>query len=151
VGGNSISRSSRIPDGVLLSPYLPSWCGSSSGSTGTGGRAQDALNSFYSFPTIPACGFNKGQASRIVRGESCNSRKLAGRTWFCQRFPGARRWRLNGGGDVLASPMGDVVLVALTRGEWVSFGPQQVNGATSVRRSIPGIHSCQTVESQAMR
>ena len=60
-------------------------------------------------------------------------------------------WWFNGGGDDLACPMGSVVLVALTRGEWVSFGPQQVNGATSVRRSIPGIHSCQTVESQAMR
>jgi hypothetical protein len=28
-------------------------------------------------------------------------------------------WWLNGGGDILACPMGNVVLVALTRGEWV--------------------------------
>jgi hypothetical protein len=37
------------------------------------------------------------QASRIVPGDSCISRKLAGRARFCQRFPGARsvasQWR----------------------------------------------------------
>jgi hypothetical protein len=77
-------------------------------------------------------------SSRAERGFANASLEYAG-SW------------LNGGGDVLACPMGNVFLVALTGGEWVSFGPQQVNGTTSVWRSIPGIHSGQTVESQAMR
>jgi hypothetical protein len=78
------------------------------------------LNSLCSFPTMPACGFKKGPQDpetewRIsylprVRGQNADLS-----TRQCET---TGVW-LNGGGDVLACSLGNVVLVALTKGEWV--------------------------------
>jgi hypothetical protein len=72
-----------------------------------------------------------GQASRIVPGESCISRKPAGRARFCQRFPGARsvaaqrrrrRPRLPGGERRFSRlDQGRMGSVRTTAGQWNDF------------------------------